>query len=511
MNRNIIYLFIFLNSCISTSFINNLLAQTLDYKISTNSFTGYSPGKIILNEAGTTYFLTSDGTVLNSVSMDGKVKAVKVKFPKSAEGAKEKSASFVTFNNKMYALVDGINKVNETRDFYAIEFDKTTLLATSEPKKIASIEKTKTGLFSGQMYSYAISSDQKKMAVLVRGNLKEKLVVFRYFLLDQDLKNIETFDLDRALCDAFYSYRDFNPAYGLYNTSILDNLSRMYLTNQGELVFAISGSKDKNLRLAIADGKTIKYIDVSNNKNLNNLFSQRIGNTLFVKSNIMDSEGQSEGLYLAKFNLETKKTEFEYNEKYSSECKTYYHDKMITPDVGFDKTATVGILQSESGRIYIFDQKAWTERVSMRNPNTNQKQTLITFNTGPMWITCIEKDGKLIYREKLLKRGISNKYDILAFIPICEGDRIHILFHDSESNITSSPTGEIQPGNDEILSDAIFDNNGKQKRVNTNIYDQKLRLFIRTDLSTFVNQGSALLMLFNSSKDEGKFVEITIK
>lgn len=497
-------------------------AQEVKHKMYPKAFKASSPDKILLKENNTVYFLTTEvsGTtggesmILNSASMDGTVKSEKIKLPKAAEGAKDKDAKLYSFNNKIIAFVEGVNKKEGTRDFYAVEFDKTTLSAKPTVKKLVSAEKSSNGLFNGQSYSCIFSPDSKKLAVILKTSNKSEITVLRCFLFDEAFNNIETFDLDKNLANAFFTSL-YTPgsdyllsAYGIYNSTITEDISRLYLTNQGELVLAMGGSGSDNSRIGIiGKDKPVQYVNLNLPKGQSgSIFCQRTGNAVFVKSNLLDNEGKPAGMYLAKFNLDTKKVEFEHSEKYSSDFLNEYKDKDVYITQGIDKTTTLGIVHSETGRTYVFDQSIWTDRLSSDNS--------INYHTGNLIISCIDKSGSLVYRETLLKLGHSSMFDRLAFIPVVDGDKLYVLFQDQESNLATWKSGEIKaPGlrKDAILSVAAFDPSGKQTRANTNIYDQKSRLFIRTDHSTFVNHKKALIMLFNRNKEEGTFVEVELK
>lgn len=498
-----------------------LKAQNLEHTIYPKKFKADVPGKILLKENNTVYFLTtaisgttaSESIYLNSLSKDGTLKSKKVKFPKSATGAKEDRATFCAFNGKVMAFVEGVDKSNDTRDFYAVEFDKTTLVVNPEARKLVSSDKMKRGLFSDQRYSILVSPDTKKLAVVLRANSKKDYTDFQCTLFNENLDKGTPVDLPTELASEFYASMLFIgsdyllASYDIYNSSIFDNISRVYLSNQGELIFAIDGKDSKKHQIAIADKNKVKYVELnSGDKNLDQIFCQRVGDDLFIKSDIKNSEGEKTGMYVAKFNLDSKEVEFEHSDMYSAEFQKELKDRNVAITRGIDKTITLGVIHSESGLTYVFDQYIWTDRSSSDNS--------ITYHTGNLIISCINKEGKLAYRQLLLKGGTSALFDRLAFIPAVKGDKLYVFFQDHEENLNTWTTGTIKiPSlrNNCVLSVAVFDASGKQSRINSNIYDQKSRLFIRTDHSKFINDDKVLLMLFNRNNSEGTFVEVKIK
>ncbi|MFL5730896.1 MAG: hypothetical protein ACJ75J_15515 [Cytophagaceae bacterium] len=486
--------------------------QSFTYKLSPAFFKATNPEKIVLQENGIVYFITKEisGTtsaeklLLNSMSADGKVTSQKIKFP-SIKGADEKDASIISFNGQIIAFVNDNNKATDTRDFYVVEFDKATLLAKPAGKKLASVEK-KGGLFSGQSYSYQISPDAKKVSV-IETHVVDKKRVGKCYMFDDKFEKTETFDLNEELLANYYPSILYGAAlldYYFYNVWIKDQIGGIYLNNAGELFFVIPGSKTSKSQINVINkSRTVEYVNFNNqNSSLSNTFFQRIGDMICIKSDIM-TEDKKTGMYVCRFNLTAKKIGFEYYEKFGPEYTDKYFDRNPGNVRNFNKTSILGMVISESGRTYIFDQTLWTDHLSGDGS--------MGFHTGNLLITCIDNSGKLVYRKSLLKLGDSYEFDRLAFIPILDGDNLHVLYQDHEENLTTWTTGKIKtPGlkSGVILTDALFDKEGKESHSNTNVYDQKMRLFIRTDMSTFANQRSALLMLFNKNTSEGKFVEV---
>ncbi len=515
-------------------------AQPVSHKMGATQFNADGGGKILLTEGSKTYFVVTEKNgemesgqrSLYCVDFNGESRSEKIQFPKGVNGTKVKDAQFISFNNKLVALVMGKNKKAGTRDVYAIEFDKVTLLAKPSITTVAS-EKVTKGFAS---FSYLISPNSKRLAINIMSKTATASI---YQHVDANFGRGKKIEFDVNLFSgttvdagfAFALVRNMR----IQNSSLKESNNQMNLTNEGKLV-VVSYSNSLEVTIVENDGKSRKVLPIDKSTKLGYRFVQRLGNDLYIKSDIIDGTKNRIGMQLVKFNLETEKYEFSKNHQFDTNLKKLYNTKWNNPSkkeiqnkammssglgaFGISVSAvnsnrkylTFGMTKSVSGRIYIFDQQFWESGLG-EDLVTGIEGRLVS-HTGDIQVTCLDNKGAFVYREKILKLGRSYAFGKLSFIPIVKDDELHVLIHDREENLTTWKSGSIKETGVKakiILSDVVLDKDGKQSRVNTNIYDQKKRLFIRTDHSNFVNVDSALLMLFNRNRAEGKFVEVTVK